>query len=190
MGALRLFLLSGLIFHKVLWEVLKKRAPVTRPQHDASVNLIKIVVKAVKAMALAFLIFQTLFFDILPISEKPAGLRVAGTLIFVAGLFMAVLGRLHLGKNWVDLEDSHVLPDQSLTTSGIYAYIRHPIYAGGLLLLIGLQLALNSWLVLAVVIPLVVVIRQVVTEESLLSSVIPGYESYCKRTKRFIPFVV
>jgi protein-S-isoprenylcysteine O-methyltransferase Ste14 len=111
-------------------------------------------------------------------------------MIFLTGLLMAVLGRLQLGRNWLDLEDSHVLPDQSLTTGGIYAYIRHPIYAGDILLLIGLELALNSWLVLAVLVPLAVVVRQVLTEESLLSNVFPGYESYRKRTKRFIPFIV
>ena len=189
MDVFRLVLVSGLIFHKGLWEVLKLRSPIPTPQHQVPLNFGRIVIKAIKAMALIFLIVQALFLDILPISEEPSGLRIFAMMIYFVGFSLAVVGRLQLGKNWVDLEDSHVLPNQSLTTSGIYAYIRHPIYAGDLLLLIGLQLALNSWLILAVVIPLAVVIRQVLAEETLLLRVFPGYESYCKRTKRFIPFV-
>jgi protein-S-isoprenylcysteine O-methyltransferase Ste14 len=110
--------------------------------------------------------------------------------IFFVGLTLAILGRLQLGKNWLDLEDARVRSDQSLVTGGVYAYVRHPIYGGDILLLFGLQLALNSWLVLAIVIPLVIVIRQVLAEETLLLRAFPGYVSYCARTKRFIPFVV
>jgi protein-S-isoprenylcysteine O-methyltransferase Ste14 len=95
-----------------------------------------------------------------------------------------------LGKNWVDLEDYQVLPEQLLVTEGIYRYVRHPIYTGDVLLLVGLELALNSWLVVAVLIPLAVFVRQALAEEALLSRVFPEYAAYCQRTKRFIPFLV
>jgi protein-S-isoprenylcysteine O-methyltransferase Ste14 len=101
----------------------------------------------------------------------------------------AVLGRVQLGKNWIDLEDYRVLPEQSLTTKGIYRYIRHPIYSGDILLLTGLELALNSWLVVVVFVPMIVAVKQALAEEALLARVFPAYGEYCRRTKRFIPFI-
>ena len=83
-----------------------------------------------------------------------------------------------------------MLPGQSVVERGIYRYIRHPIYTGDLVLLGGLQLALNSWLVLAVAPLAAVVIRRTLAEEALLDQRLAGYRAYCARTKRFIPFVV
>ncbi len=189
MELLRLILFLGLVFHKVVWEVMKKRERLeVHPQHFKM--SFKSLVKLIKVIVLAFLVFQTLFLDLFPISGRPIGLKVLGTTIYFVGLAMAVMARLQLGKNWVNIEDCQVLSGQSLITNGIYQYIRHPIYTGDILLLVGLELALNSWLVLAISIPLLVVIRQTLAEEALLSKMFPDYNAYCRRTKRFIPFIV
>ena len=79
---------------------------------------------------------------------------------------------------------------QSVTTNGIYRYIRHPIYTGDILLLIGLQLALNSWLVLGVLVIIPIVVKQVLLEEAILSKAFPHYRDYLLNTRRFIPFVL
>jgi protein-S-isoprenylcysteine O-methyltransferase Ste14 len=115
-------------------------------------------------------------------------LRIIGVIIYLIGLSMAILGRFQLGQNWIDLEDYRVLAGQSLVTHGIYRYVRHPIYTGDLLLLLGLELALNSWLVLGVCIPLLIVLRQAMAEEALLAQAFPGYDAYRARTGRFLPF--
>jgi protein-S-isoprenylcysteine O-methyltransferase Ste14 len=146
-------------------------------------------IKPLKLFGLLFFTVQTLFLDLFPIAEDPAMLRILGTVIYCVGLATAVVGRIQLGKNWVDLEDYQVLPDQSLTTNGIYHYIRHPIYTGDIFLLTGLQLALNSWLVVVAFVPLAVGVKQALAEEALLVQVFPGYAEYCRRTRRFIPFI-
>jgi protein-S-isoprenylcysteine O-methyltransferase Ste14 len=189
MDPLRITLLLGLLLHKVLWELLKKRDGSPRFQRRAAGFLGKWFIKPLKALALAFLAFQTVFLDLFPIAEQPFALRVLGTLIYFVGLGIALLGRVQLGKNWSDIEDYQVRPEQSLTTGGIYRYIRHPIYSGDILLLMGLELALNSWLVVVVMIPLLVAIKQALAEETLLAQVFPNYQAYCRRTKRFIPFI-
>jgi protein-S-isoprenylcysteine O-methyltransferase Ste14 len=112
-----------------------------------------------------------------------------GTLIYFVGLGTAILGRIQLGDNWLDLEDYQVVAGQSLTTHGVYCYIRHPIYSGDIFLLTGLQMALNSWLVLMVFPLLLITVKQALAEEALLVRVFPGYAAYCRQTKRFIPFV-
>jgi protein-S-isoprenylcysteine O-methyltransferase Ste14 len=103
---------------------------------------------------------------------------------------MAITGRLQLGRNWSDIETAQVLRGQSVVVHGLFRYIRHPIYVGDLLLLLGLELSLNSWLVMAVVFMMPGVLRQAVHEERMLVDALPGYEAYCARTKRFLPFIV
>ena len=186
MGTLRIVLFLGLVFHKALWELLKRRARQTGSRTTAGTRPVKVV----KALVLAFLAVQTLFLDVFPISEQAAILRAVGTVIYFIGLATAVAGRLQLGNNWADLEEGQILSGQSLVATGIYRHIRHPIYIGDILLLVGLELALNSWLVLATGIPLVVVIRQSLAEEAALSRAFPAYDAYCKRSRRFIPFLV
>jgi protein-S-isoprenylcysteine O-methyltransferase Ste14 len=188
--SVRIILFSGLVLHKLLWEVLKKRE---RGLGDSERSLKwqgRRLVKVVKVMVLAFLALQTLFLDLFPIPDNSTTVRMFGLAVYFVGLTTAVIGRLQLGQNWVDLEDYQVLPQQSLVNQGIYRYIRHPIYTGDILLLIGLELALNSWLVLAVAIPLLIAVKQTMTEEALLARVFPDYSAYCRQTKRFIPFII
>jgi protein-S-isoprenylcysteine O-methyltransferase Ste14 len=187
---LRLILFLGLALHKLVWEALKIRDGCSRASQKPRKSSGSWPVKIAKSVILVFLGFQTLFLDIFPIFGQPRHLRLVGTGLYFLGLATAITGRLQLGKNWADLEDFQVLPDQSLVTSGIYRYIRHPIYTGDILLLLGLELALNSWLVFLVSVPLVVAVRQAFAEEALLAQALSGYEDYCRRTKRFIPFVL
>lgn len=186
---LRLVLLGGLLAHKLVWEVLKRRSPAPQRQL-ASPGIVKRLIKLAKAAVLLGLLAQTLFFDVLPITEQPTNLQIIGTVIFLIGLGTAVLGRVQLGQNWKDVEDLAVARQESLATGGIYGYIRHPIYAGDMLLLIGLELALNSWLVLAMIVPMLVFARQATAEETLLARRFQGYAAYRQRTKRFIPFLI
>ncbi len=186
----RLALVSGVVLRKFLWEALRWR------QRQSSIGCQSLkrphsgVIKLIKTSVLAFIVVQTLFLDLFPISGEQISLRIVGMIIYLVGLTTSIIGRLHLGKNWVDLEDYQVLPEQSLVTEGIYRFIRHPIYTGDILLLSGLELALNSWLVLAVPIPFLIALRQTMAEEALLAQVFPDYSAYCKRTKRFIPFII
>jgi protein-S-isoprenylcysteine O-methyltransferase Ste14 len=188
---LRIFLVSGMIIHKLVWEVLKRREnlPVQAKEKPALFSL-KSIVKMGKTLVLLFLVIQTLFLDIFPILEQANILRMIGVGIYVLGLCVAIFGRLQLGNNWANLEDYQVLPGQSLVKSGLYRFIRHPIYIGDVLLILGLELALNSWLVLGVSALFILVFRQAKSEEAVLSSSFPGYDEYREQTKMFIPYLV
>lgn len=184
---LRLYLLSGLILHKAVWEVLKRggnrAAPAPTPSPKArALSLVKVAI-------LAGIVAQTLAPEIAPISSQPEALRAAGFVIYTLGLAMAIVARIQLGRNWSDIEKSRVKGDHALVAHGIYRWVRHPIYAGDLLLLAGLELALNSWAVLAVL-PLALYVRQKAAgEERDLAKTLAGYDDYCRRTARFLPFL-
>jgi protein-S-isoprenylcysteine O-methyltransferase Ste14 len=75
-----------------------------------------------------------------------------------------------------------------LTTTGLYAWVRHPIYTGVLLVVVGLVVGSGS-LVTLVVGVLTVVFFQVKArwEEHRLAEVYPDYPAYAARTPRFVP---
>lgn len=186
---LKIYLLSGLILHKVVWEVLKRKVDSAASKQKTQSMKVRFI-KAVKIAILLGIMVQTLLPDILPISSEPFVLRLVGVSVFTFGLIAAIASRAQLGQNWADIETGQVLRNQEVVAQGIYAYVRHPIYVGDLLLLLGLELALNSWLVLGVLLLAPIVMFQAVKEERMLVQSLPGYNAYCERTKRFIPFVI
>ena len=176
-----------MVLHKVVWEVLKRRDGSPRSKPQEATGGLKKLVKLAKTGFLLFLLVQTLFLGILPISADPAALRIIGVLIYIFGLATAITGRIQLGDNWIDLEDAQVLPEQKIIRSGVYRFVRHPIYLGDILLVLGLELALNSWLVLLTPLIALVVFKQAREEEQILSDAFPDYRNYQRETKMFIP---
>jgi protein-S-isoprenylcysteine O-methyltransferase Ste14 len=76
-----------------------------------------------------------------------------------------------------------------VVSTGPYAYVRHPMYAGGLLMFLGMPLQLSSWLGLAGLVllaPLLAV--RIVMEERTLAAELDGYRDYAERVRyRIIP---
>lgn len=180
-----LFLVCGLLAHKAVWEWMKRGQPAQARQPLPWKTR---GVRAVKVAILLCLLAQPFLPNFWPLPEQP-GLVWAGLCLYSVGLLTAIAGRLQLGNNWLDIESANVKRGQTTVSHGLYRFIRHPIYTGDLLLLIGYQLALRSWLVAVAVLLVPVVLRQAVREEGLLLHRLPGYDRYCSRTKRFIPFV-
>jgi protein-S-isoprenylcysteine O-methyltransferase Ste14 len=119
-------------------------------------------------------------------SEALMGL---GAAMLLAGLALAVSARLFLGRNWgmpMTLKD-----EPELVTSGPYRYVRHPIYSGLLLALLGTAIATNLyWLIIAGA-GAIYFVHSATVEERLMRATFPtAYESYRKRTKMLIPFVL
>jgi protein-S-isoprenylcysteine O-methyltransferase Ste14 len=80
--------------------------------------------------------------------------------------------------------------DQAVVTSGPYKWIRHPSYAGLLLIVAGLGLALGNWLSAAacLVLPVPALVWRIHVEEAELSRVLgDAYRAYQARTTRLIP---
>jgi protein-S-isoprenylcysteine O-methyltransferase Ste14 len=84
-----------------------------------------------------------------------------------------------------------VAEDQKVITTGPYAVVRHPMYAGGLMFFIGTPLALGSYrglLPFAVVLP--ALIWRLLDEEKFLGKNLPGYVEYCTKVRyRLIPHI-
>jgi protein-S-isoprenylcysteine O-methyltransferase Ste14 len=80
---------------------------------------------------------------------------------------------------------------QRVVTTGPYRYVRHPIYASGILTYIGIPLLLGSWggLAMAPIMTIVLGIRAVF-EERLLAAELEGYRDYIARVRyRLVPAI-
>jgi len=184
---IRLYLIAGIAAHKIYWEVTKRRVPA--PAKSAPTLAVRLV-KAVKIAILLGIAAQIILPDtILPLSSNPGTVQLAGLALFTTGLMMALCGRAQLGESWSDIEAPGQVAKAALVSHGLYRYIRHPIYSGDILLLIGLELALNSQLLFAILLMVPAILLQAIREERLLAGNLPGYAAYCRRTKRFVPFV-
>jgi protein-S-isoprenylcysteine O-methyltransferase Ste14 len=83
-----------------------------------------------------------------------------------------------------------VTSDQQVVERGPYRFVRHPSYTGLLLTLVGLGVALGSWLsvlALTVLPTLGLVIRIRVEEQALLSALGEPYRTYAQRRRRLVP---
>jgi len=85
-----------------------------------------------------------------------------------------------------------VQADQPVIQEGLYRFVRHPSYTGGMLMYLGTGLALTNWLSTLIVVGMGIVTysyRVRVEENALASSIGAPYVEYMRRTKRFVPFV-
>ena len=82
-------------------------------------------------------------------------------------------------------------PEQRVIDHGPYAYVRHPMYAGGGLLILATPPALGSWAALPLSLGvLLVLIARILDEERFLSTNLAGYKEYMLKVRhRLVPFV-
>ncbi len=111
-----------------------------------------------------------------------------GLALWAAGLALAVWARIYIGRNWGMPMTRREEPE--LVTSGPYRTVRHPIYTGILLALLGTVLATTAFGLIAVVLVAVYFAFSAVREERYLISVFPDqYPAYQRSSKRLVPFV-
>jgi protein-S-isoprenylcysteine O-methyltransferase Ste14 len=80
---------------------------------------------------------------------------------------------------------------QTVISTGPYAWVRHPMYFGTVVLWMGTPLALGSWVALPVFALLVsFYVLRLLSEEKVLRTELPGYAEYCAKTRfHLIPLV-
>ncbi len=124
----------------------------------------------------------------LVVHSSNLALHIVGLALCVVGLAFAVWARLHLGRNWgtpMSLKEGH-----ELVTTGPYRFVRHPIYTGILLAILGSSLVAGTVWLLFFVIICAFFVYSARTEEKLMMEQFPDmYPAYRKRTSALIPFV-
>jgi protein-S-isoprenylcysteine O-methyltransferase Ste14 len=116
-------------------------------------------------------------------------LATIGAVLFACGIALAVWARLNLGRNWGMPMTQRAEPE--LVTSGPYRLVRHPIYSGLLIAMLGTALV-NNLLGLIVVALLIVYFYYsgTVEERNLVVTFPRAYPEYKSRTKMLVPFLL
>ncbi len=138
--------------------------------------------------------FALLFYDKLRIGYLgdrflPANVWMirAGVILCFAGAAIAIWARAILGRNWSARVSLKV--DHQLIRSGVYAYVRHPIYSGFLLMVIGTAMVQGEFRgVLAIPVVTIGLTLKAKQEEALLLTEFgEPYMQYCRESGFLLP---
>jgi protein-S-isoprenylcysteine O-methyltransferase Ste14 len=113
---------------------------------------------------------------------------LGGGLLMAVGGALAFAGLFRLGANLTPLP--YPKERATLIQSGPYALVRHPIYAGGILVSYGWALVVRGWLTLGYATVLLIFFEiKAAREERWLVEKFPEYPEYRRRVRKLIPFI-
>lgn len=138
----------------------------------------------------AWLAVHVRYFDRFMHVDMPAGVQILGILLMIAG---GVLGLACVGTFVVRGKGTPAPFDapREFVAIGPYRYVRNPMYIGGLLLLAGFGVYERSVSILLMAFVLLLIVHLLVVfyeEPTLRRSFGASYESYCKTTRRWVPW--
>jgi len=140
------------------------------------------------ALVVSFLLPHLPVFRFLNFAPVSPAVSAIGVALCVAGMAILVWARQHLGRNWsqtVAAKEGH-----ELVTSGPYRFVRHPMYAGGLLACVGSAIACGgAWIFLLVILGALFLWRTAAEDELMARQFPDRFPQYEGRTKKLIPFV-
>jgi protein-S-isoprenylcysteine O-methyltransferase Ste14 len=160
----------------------KKTVPMTAAMYGK-----RVVSGALGILLLAQLLGLHLFpFD------APIWVEVVGFMCVVLSVEISVMARREISDNWSHAAEYQIKKNHELVTSGIYGWIRHPIYLAVMLSVIGVELQTKSLLVVLLTsLTFLVLYEQGKKEEQLLSKRFgKEYGDYVRRTSMFIPHII
>jgi len=121
-------------------------------------------------------------------SHVPFSAVMAGDILVATGylIIFLVLKENTFAAATIELSSGH-----KVISTGAYAVIRHPMYSGAVVMLLGTPLALGSWWALAdFILMTCIIVLRLLDEEKFLSEGLGGYKEYCQKIKyRLLPFV-
>jgi protein-S-isoprenylcysteine O-methyltransferase Ste14 len=123
----------------------------------------------------------------IPLFTPNMGTALLGIALTAAGLGLAIWARAYLGDNWsgtITVKVGH-----ELVRTGPYRWVRHPIYSGLLLAMVGtgLEVVQLRALVSVVLLYMGFKIKSKVEEQAMIATFGSGYETYAAQTGAILP---
>jgi protein-S-isoprenylcysteine O-methyltransferase Ste14 len=121
-------------------------------------------------------------------STMPPYVTALGDILVALGLYFVFLV---FKENTFASGTIEVGAEQRVIATGPYAFVRHPMYIGALVMLLGVPLALGSWWGLLTIIPMtLVLVARLLDEEKFLARNLAGYCEYQNKVRsRLIPLI-
>jgi protein-S-isoprenylcysteine O-methyltransferase Ste14 len=127
--------------------------------------------------------FLSLTIVVLPAYDLSVPLHIASTLLIVGGVGFALYAVLWLGRSLSMMPEA-----RRLVTSGPYNVIRHPLYLGEAIALVGITLQyLSPWALGLLALQCIFQLERMKNEEIVLERAFPDYRAYAARTARLVP---
>jgi protein-S-isoprenylcysteine O-methyltransferase Ste14 len=142
------------------------------------------------AVSIAWLVLMPLDAVRFHWSQVPGWLQVVGAFILIGSftlIYLTFRENAYLTPTVrIQQERGHMV-----VSTGLYHYVRHPMYSGFLLFFAGMALLLGSEVGLLLALVLIgLFMRRAVLEEHVLQEELPGYDAYMAQVHyRFIPHV-
>jgi protein-S-isoprenylcysteine O-methyltransferase Ste14 len=121
-------------------------------------------------------------------SSVPTWVCLLGDVLLATGLGIAMLVVIQNGYAAATVT---VETGQTVVSGGVYTFVRHPMYVGNVIMMVGVPLALGSYWGLVFVLPgVVALVFRILDEEKLLTHELAGYREYTQRVRyRLVPHV-
>src|SRR6266571_165945 len=121
-------------------------------------------------------------------SPVPLAVVIGGDIVVALGFFITFLV---VKENTFASATIEITKDQSVISTGPYAIVRHPMYSGGLLIVLGTPLALGSlWGFLTFIPTSIWIVWRLLDEEKFLAKNLAGYDEYRAKIRyRLVPHV-
>jgi protein-S-isoprenylcysteine O-methyltransferase Ste14 len=121
-------------------------------------------------------------------SQPPDSVCLLGDVLLATGLGIAMLVIIQNGYAAATVT---VETGQKVVSTGVYTFVRHPMYVGNVILMVGAPLALGSYWGLLFVLPgVAALVFRIRDEETLLSQELAGYREYAHHVRyRLLPYV-
>ncbi|WP_428844392.1 methyltransferase family protein [Mycolicibacter sinensis] len=121
-------------------------------------------------------------------STVPTPVCLLGDLLVAIGLGMAMLVIIQNGYAAANVT---VESGQTLVSTGLYGLVRHPMYTGNVIMMVGTPLALGSyWGLVFLPVGLILLVLRIRDEERLLTEELSGYREYTQRVRyRLAPYL-
>jgi protein-S-isoprenylcysteine O-methyltransferase Ste14 len=115
-------------------------------------------------------------------------LKAAGLALLIAGIAVRATAIVTLGRSFST--NVAIRTTQTLRTTGLYAWVRHPSYSGMLLIFLGIGLYERNWVSVAIItiFPIAALLYRIHVEEAALAEAFGAhYLDYKQRTRRLVP---
>jgi protein-S-isoprenylcysteine O-methyltransferase Ste14 len=121
-------------------------------------------------------------------SDVPTAVVLIGNVVAAIGLGITMVVVI---QNSYAAANITVESGQTVVSTGLYGLVRHPMYFGVLVMLIGMPFALGSyWALLVVVVDLILLAARIADEEKALTDELTGYREYTEKVQsRLVPHV-
>lgn len=119
-------------------------------------------------------------------SHVPAWISVLGNVLVTLGLMIDLLV---FRENSYGASTIEKMDGQQVISTGPYAWVRHPMYVGVLIMVVGVPLALGScWGLLFMLLNVPILVLRILDEEKMLGAELDGYTSYMQTVPyRLVP---